>query len=175
MYEILHVWKYSAVPYIEYHNYAGNRMQRHVVFMWLGVGHRLWFSRFCARPVSCSVGGQMHLRKTKKKLPPKRETLEKIKATKEWQMENELYLLAVSIFNDIKARTIKSEVNALGEEIFVPKKKAFMYEKIVGPWSSMLPNLWSHFRWRLRSRPSVAIWFRSGANWCACDCTPPSM
>eukprot|EP00117_Sycon_ciliatum_P042696 scpid75685/ scgid31021/ Heparan sulfate 2-O-sulfotransferase 1 len=79
------------------------------------------------------TGGKSHLRKTNKKVPPKPETIKVIKATREWQMENELYQLAVVVFNDLKRRTLKASKTDVGEMHYVPRGRQFFFEKVIGP------------------------------------------
>lgn len=71
------------------------------------------------------VGGRSHLRKTQAKKQLKPETLEHIKTTKVWQMENEFYLFANDTFTDLLKRTF---VKSRGR--FVVAKKKFFFEKI---------------------------------------------
>lgn len=60
-----------------------------------------------------------HLRKTKFKLDPLPETIKRIKESRIWQMENELYEFALDQFHFIQS---KYTING--------KKQEFMYEKI---------------------------------------------
>ncbi|KAL1458362.1 hypothetical protein WDU94_008519 [Cyamophila willieti] len=68
-----------------------------------------------------------HLRRTNQKFPPSEETLEQIKKSKVWELENELYLYAKEQFHFIKKNTL---VKYQRLEYDVDKGIQFRYEKI---------------------------------------------
>jgi len=70
-------------------------------------------------------GNKSHLRKTINRMEPSPETVEKIKESKIWKMENEFYLFALEQFNFIKKRTLKAK-----GDTFFGKGRQFFYEKI---------------------------------------------
>ena len=57
------------------------------------------------------TGEKTHLRKTKQKLPPSPETLNKIQQTRVWKMENEFYEFALEQFHAVKKRTLAADSN----------------------------------------------------------------
>ncbi|XP_065829819.1 heparan sulfate 2-O-sulfotransferase 1-like isoform X2 [Oscarella lobularis] len=66
-----------------------------------------------------------HLRKTVKKDPVTAETIETFKKNPIWEMENDFYLYAKSVFEDIKTRTIRRSKDSW---VFVGKN--YHFEKI---------------------------------------------
>lgn len=71
------------------------------------------------------LGAKSYLRKTNFKSPPFRETVDLIKQSKIWQMENEFYLFVLQQFDFVKQRTIEKQ-----EQSFIEKERQFFYEKI---------------------------------------------
>lgn len=63
-----------------------------------------------------------HLRQTTQKLDPLPDTVEKIKKSFVWQIENEFYLYALARFHALKKRVINSTPQ--------DSSQRFMYEKI---------------------------------------------
>ncbi|KAL7639697.1 UNVERIFIED_CONTAM: hypothetical protein RMT77_010201 [Armadillidium vulgare] len=72
-------------------------------------------------------GSKSHLRKTKKKISPSSETIEKLQSTRVWQMEEEFYNFARDHFHFIKLKTLQKDEQS---GIFYDKGKYFSYEKI---------------------------------------------
>ncbi|XP_061169795.1 heparan sulfate 2-O-sulfotransferase 1-like isoform X2 [Saccostrea echinata] len=70
-------------------------------------------------------GTKSHLRRTSNKVPPKPETLAKIKDSKIWKMENEFYQFVRKQFHFIKSQTFE-----LVNGHYVEKSNRFHYEKI---------------------------------------------
>lgn len=63
-----------------------------------------------------------HLRQTTQKLEPQPETVERIKKSIVWKMENDLYNFALAYFHNIKKRLLNASVQDANQQ--------FMYEKI---------------------------------------------
>ena len=68
--------------------------------------------------------GKAHIKHTRHKDPVSQETIDKMKKTRVWKMENEFYTFALKQFNAIKAATL--EQKQLGTSFF-------KYEKVRKP------------------------------------------
>lgn len=71
-------------------------------------------------------GNKSHLRRTINKIEPSPETIEIIRQSKVWQMENDFYTFALQQFNFIKQRTLLAK----GESTFTFTGRQFFFEKI---------------------------------------------
>lgn len=63
-----------------------------------------------------------HLRQTSAKIEPNQQTIDKIKQTPAWRMENELYEFALDHFKFVKKKILLRESNSV--------EQVFFYEKI---------------------------------------------
>ncbi|KAI5704636.1 hypothetical protein M8J75_007456 [Diaphorina citri] len=73
------------------------------------------------------TSNKSHLRRTNRKIDPSEETVQQIKKSKIWELENELYEYALEQFHFVKKHNLVYN-KVLGYE--ADKGKQFMYEKI---------------------------------------------
>lgn len=68
------------------------------------------------------LDNKSHLRQTTQKIDPQPETVDKIKNSVVWKMENELYDYALAYFHTMKRRLLNASIQDASQR--------FMYEKI---------------------------------------------
>ena len=71
------------------------------------------------------LGKKSNLRKTNKKIAPSNETINKLKQSTIWKMENEFYEFVLDQFHFIKEKSLNQHNGKIS-----PKKQQFRYEKI---------------------------------------------